>query len=350
MPSREEGTHSLHSRTLSEPAGDPNLLSPSSITPILRSHSPTPSSPSASASEHASIFSSSPPSPTLTASSSVHFHLSSLALRENNPHKQLSPDRHHFRRPSNASQATSFDGSSDGTEYDHDQHLLLTPIDSKKGDGSSLTALSRTVSINDASSSTGPTRKYDDTDKTHSETSIHGNNNNSNNGTSDATSQAQTMPLPEENVDPTPFIFNSWRLASLVDPKSLDSLTALGGVDELIKGLGTDSRQGLSKHALGLMDAKTMNGHASDDGGGGGGDTMNGNGAAHHLENRMEDSPPRGPYSATLADRKRVFGENILPARKSKSLLLLMWLAFKDKVLVRLYFPLRQYTALTATF
>ncbi|ETW83423.1 P-type ATPase [Heterobasidion irregulare TC 32-1] len=34
--------------------------------------------------------------------------------------------------------------------------------------------------------------------------------------------------------------------------------------------------------------------------------------------------------------RKRVYGDNVLPGRKSKSLLLLMWLALKDKVLILL--------------
>ncbi|GJJ08344.1 hypothetical protein Clacol_002555 [Clathrus columnatus] len=328
----EENNHHLQSRPLFEPATDPNLLSPSSITPILRPHSPAPSSPSGS--DHASIFSSSPPSPTLTASSSVHFHPSYLALRENNPHKRLSPDRHHFRRPSDASQATSFDGSLDGTDYTHYQHLPLTSLGNSKGDSSSVTDLSRTVSINDASY-IGLTPK--DGHKFHSETNISVNNNDNSN----TTSQDQTTPLPDENIDPAPFVHNPWRLASLVDPKSLDALTSLGGVDELIKGLGTDSRQGLSKHALGLNNSKTSNGHASSNGssGGddrGGGDTMDGNRAVPHSEDRMEDSPPRSPYSATLADRKRVFGENILPARKSKSLLLLMWLAFKDKVLILL--------------
>ena len=49
----------------------------------------------------------------------------------------------------------------------------------------------------------------------------------------------------------------------------------------------------------------------------------------------VEKAPHGGDaYSGSLEDRKRVYGSNILPARKSKSLLQLMWLALKDKVLV----------------
>jgi Ca2+-transporting ATPase len=40
---------------------------------------------------------------------------------------------------------------------------------------------------------------------------------------------------------------------------------------------------------------------------------------------------------ATIEDRKRVYGENVLPTRASKSLLQLMWMALKDKVLVRVF-------------
>ena len=39
-------------------------------------------------------------------------------------------------------------------------------------------------------------------------------------------------------------------------------------------------------------------------------------------------------YRTSIEDRERIFGQNILPRRPSKSLLQLMWLALKDKVLV----------------
>ncbi|KIJ51508.1 hypothetical protein M422DRAFT_157926 [Sphaerobolus stellatus SS14] len=118
-------------------------------------------------------------------------------------------------------------------------------------------------------------------------------------------------------MDPTPFTFKPLQLAALCDPKSIEALKSLGGIDAVIKGLGTHGKHGLSKHALGLgEDSKPT--HATEDGG----------------------TPPldshSGAFAATPQDRQRVFGENVLPARKSKTLLQLMWLAFKDKVLVLL--------------
>jgi len=128
--------------------------------------------------------------------------------------------------------------------------------------------------------------------------------------------------MPDE--DSSPFEFKPTQLASLVDPKNVGLLTDMGGVKGLIKGLGTHSHHGLSKQALGqCVDSKADHGG---DGGNG-----NGDGAARP----GEDSPSLRHHQATVEDRKRVYGQNILPARRSKSLLLLMWLAFKDKVLVR---------------
>jgi Ca2+-transporting ATPase len=39
-------------------------------------------------------------------------------------------------------------------------------------------------------------------------------------------------------------------------------------------------------------------------------------------------------YRTSIEDRQRIFGQNVLPRRPSKTLLQLMWLALKDKVLV----------------
>ena len=50
-------------------------------------------------------------------------------------------------------------------------------------------------------------------------------------------------------------------------------------------------------------------------------------------EEKYEDEPA---FNAPLDERHRVYGKNILPTRKTKSLLQLMWLALKDKVLVSL--------------
>lgn len=106
----------------------------------------------------------------------------------------------------------------------------------------------------------------------------------------------------DDKTDPTPFRENPTRLAMLVDPKSLEDLEKIGGIDGVLEGLAVDPKTGLTT---------TNDGRAPRSGGGSG-----------------------GAWGATFADRERVYGKNLLPDRPSKSLLELMWIAFKDKVLV----------------
>ena len=108
-----------------------------------------------------------------------------------------------------------------------------------------------------------------------------------------------------DHTDPTPFAFKPYALAALVDPKTLKDLEKMGGLEGLCAGLGTSPTRGLSAHSLGQG--------AGADG---------------------EKSGGEGPLAAPLSDRQRVYGTNSLPTRLSKSLLQLMWLALKDKVLV----------------
>lgn len=57
----------------------------------------------------------------------------------------------------------------------------------------------------------------------------------------------------------------------------------------------------------------------------------------------VTDEELKGPaYDAGLEERRRVYGRNELPPRKTKALWELMWLALKDKVLVRSPFLLPQ--------
>ncbi|EJF64840.1 calcium-translocating P-type ATPase [Dichomitus squalens LYAD-421 SS1] len=177
----------------------------------------------------------------------------------------------------------------------------------------------------------------------------------------------------DENIDAGPFSFKPYRLASLVDPKNLDLLKEMGGVTGLLQGLGTHRKKGLSRRALGK--APDVSHHESfaprvdkdSRPGAGAGD---GASQRHDREPEASDVPKlvlTGPgdedgggislagsrtdlgedagdaeqssgsaYDANLEERRRVFGANTLPIRKTKSLLQLMWLALKDKVLVLL--------------
>ncbi|KZT01381.1 calcium-translocating P-type ATPase [Laetiporus sulphureus 93-53] len=191
----------------------------------------------------------------------------------------------------------------------------------------------------------------------------------------------------DDDVDTGPFEFKPVHLAALVDPKSLEQLEEMGGIKGLLRGLGTDAKRGLSAHALDLTEEQAHFGRpaspvskAHDDRPGAGTHPGAGEGASQRHDRqpnpggrgrKRNDVPGivvTGPasevdlsakqsvksvtevteeegeepwqkgkaYEATLEERKRVYGENVLPIRKTKSLLELMWLAMKDKVLILL--------------
>jgi P-type Ca2+ transporter type 2C len=102
-----------------------------------------------------------------------------------------------------------------------------------------------------------------------------------------------------------PFGFRPKQLAEIAENKDVEALAKIGGTNAVLKGLGTSASRGLSSHALGEV---------SD-----------------------EKSGGEGPFAATRDDRTRVFGVNTMPPQKTKSLLQLMWLALKDKVLVSIH-------------
>ncbi|KAI9463227.1 calcium-translocating P-type ATPase [Lactarius psammicola] len=134
------------------------------------------------------------------------------------------------------------------------------------------------------------------------------------------------------------------------------NLESLGGVEGLIRGLGTNRLRGLSTKLappsqLGSPDPGTVNAV-----------TPNGVEMTPPKPNIMITSPAgvpeglqstaslgansvgrpaslkfsEGAYEATIGDRQRIYGQNILPHRPSKSLLSLMWLALQDKVIILL--------------
>ncbi|CBQ73871.1 related to putative calcium P-type ATPase NCA-2 [Sporisorium reilianum SRZ2] len=124
----------------------------------------------------------------------------------------------------------------------------------------------------------------------------------------------------QRNVDPRPFPFRPIELADLLDPKSVDKLRDMGGVQGLLAALGTDEHRGLD-----LGGTKTIEAGAG----------------AHDIESapaatQAAKSRDANFVDATEQDRVRVYGNNVLPERKSNSLLLLMWLALQDKILILL--------------
>ncbi|KAH7919721.1 Ca-transporting ATPase [Leucogyrophana mollusca] len=367
--------------------GGPAFLSPFSQSPVAqgfgsgrmsldvpRSYSPSPTF--ASSNEGSSL--NVPPSPTLSTQSSVHF-ATSLSLRDNKPEDRngyaslslLSPVPSHRRKGSNATWASSFEAhsSTDETEPDHGgTDYGLVSLHRAKSDATSMTIASPSHTHVDLSSE--PSKSHaafgkspSDSDdnvptssrrKPPSKDDASSNKPNGRSRTPDEESGGVTkIDLDQDaTVDPGPFRFKPYQLASLLDPKSLEALEALGGISGLMSGLGTHGTRGLdTKSAVRSGDDTGRNPSDGRPGAGSGASQRHDRPASLSTESLPgivaatpgdkggsggSGSGDDGAFAATLEDRKRVFGENVLPSRPSQSLLALMWLALKDKVLVLL--------------
>ena len=273
-----------------------------------------------------------PPSPTLSTQSSVQF-TTSTALRGNNPGDGvtslalLSPrdaSRSHSRRPSNATMTST----EEGTVADHSPGLSqLYPAPSNVA--TSVRSAAETFN------SPTPTQVGSSTDIGDFEERIQkhedgrrkvgGDNHDTaeegedEDGDGNGENSMGIDLTRDSHIDPTPFAFRPFHLASLVDPKNLDALEAMGGITGLLGGVGVDAANGLSigERPSKSSDAPTV--VVTDPSG----------------EKAAEDPACEGAaFGAGVEDRQRVYGPNVLPVRKSRTLLELMWLALKDKVLV----------------
>jgi len=163
----------------------------------------------------------------------------------------------------------------------------------------------------------------------------------------------------EIEIKDNPFAFTPKQLARLHDPKSLDVLRAMGGLFGLTMGLRTNIKNGLSPHETRLVakltleqvrhevrerdllemgpsnEAEAQKGHI--------GDSYI---SLEPMETILPDIKPsplartfslRNPYRPAMPfeDRRRVFSSNSIPLRKGKNIFQLMWVALKDKILVR---------------
>jgi Ca2+-transporting ATPase len=174
----------------------------------------------------------------------------------------------------------------------------------------------------------------------------------------------------EPEILDNPFAFTPKQLAKLHDPKDLNVLRQMGGLDGLVFGLQTDCHTGLSSdedhvdHHITLQDvwheletrrkAQMQEGIDKKE--------IDGkNNESEEHEEHFDDKAKRhesgasakrkislGQRRSTMAsvksqaapskgfsDRKRVFQENRIPARKPKNIFQLMWMALHDKILVR---------------
>jgi Ca2+-transporting ATPase len=137
------------------------------------------------------------------------------------------------------------------------------------------------------------------------------------------------------DVKDNKFAFAPGQLSKLLNPKSLDAFYALGGLAGLEKGLRTDRNAGLS------TDESALDGTvAFEDVAPKGVPKYGSHGDVVPIakDGGNPAIPPAEHHHAGVqfADRKRIFRDNRLPEKKSKSLLELAWITYNDKVLILL--------------
>lgn len=189
----------------------------------------------------------------------------------------------------------------------------------------------------------------DSDDQAHSPTSYSGDTHvpssaPSEEGRQPSTVQGSEFAINDETaLDPDPgteadfevpdnkFAFSPGQLNKLLNPKNYQAFHALGGLRGLEKGLRTDRDTGLSIDEKGLEgtvsfeDAKAALAHDSD-----------GKAKPRRALTGTSTTATTKVAEDAFSDRKRIFKDNRLPEKKSKSIFELAWLAFKDKVIILL--------------
>lgn len=132
-------------------------------------------------------------------------------------------------------------------------------------------------------------------------------------------------------VENNPFAFTPGHLSKLYNPKNIQAFHAVGGLVGLTKGLRTDIKSGLSLDEQGLDGAVTIE-QAKEAAAG----TSATDIAKPALSEGADDGVKAETSKSSFQDRKRVYGENTLPDKKTKTILQLAWTALKDKILVLL--------------
>ncbi|KAI9449869.1 calcium-translocating P-type ATPase [Lactarius psammicola] len=357
-------------------------------TPILRNSRNSLDVPGSLAS-HSSGASSShpPPSPTLSAHSSGSVRwATSTVLRDNNPEEHdglsslglLAPSSQGYRQKGRNGTVSSICSIFTDRDIEDSSSLGLSPVRSGHSDvpitlpsptnthvdaGSDISRPSSAASFfkrtvqrvrHSSPSPSGDTDAGPDT--TRNDSVQKGDNADIKRKRAELARPAVLDLKQEADLNVELFAFKPLQLASLVDPKSLENLESLGGVEGLIRGLGTDRLRGLSTKLTppsqsGSREPGTINP-----------ETPYGVEMTSPKLNIMITSPAgvpeglqstaslgansvgrpaslkfsEGTYEATIGDRQRIYGQNILPHRPSKSLLSLMWLALQDKVIILL--------------
>lgn len=121
-------------------------------------------------------------------------------------------------------------------------------------------------------------------------------------------------------MENNPFAFTPGHLNKLLNPKSLAAFKALGGLEGIERGLQSNVKTGLS------VDETTVKSNVS----------------FEQATRRQSDKFPAsseklgGSSSEPFADRIRVYGKNVLPAKKATPFWRLAWTAYNDNVIILL--------------
>jgi len=326
-----------------------------------------------------------PPSlaPSAHSSDSIQFPISTV-LRDNNTDehdglsslKLLAPSSLHNRRKGNIDIVPGVGSSSTEREVEADQSSGLSPVRSAQSDVASPPPSPTHTHVDTSSgvishpSSTAsffratlhPMRQSSPSpsDKTFTGSDETQDNGQKGDNADVKRNRAQlirpaVLDLNQEpDLDVHPFAFNPLQLASLFNPRNLETLEVMGGVDAILRALGTHPTHGLStilrppsylrppdpasqdfreshtaKEEPLMLNSVTLPAAVPQ-----------GLQSLASLAGRSGASLPtafqgfQDVYRASIEDRKRIFGGNIIPQRTNKTLLQLIWLALKDKVLV----------------
>jgi Ca2+-transporting ATPase len=189
----------------------------------------------------------------------------------------------------------------------------------------------------------------------------------------DRSENAELLNLDDdEGIPDNPFAFTPRQLSKLNDPKDLNILRSMGGVEGLVYGLRTNVQGGLSAdedllegqisyrdvvHELETrkkqrvqddIDTKSVSNdgdtaaperHEDDRG------ELRRKGSSASAKRKISLKDRTGTVASGTAqapsggfsDRKRVFAENRIPVRKPKNIFQLMWMTLHDKILVSPY-------------
>nr|POE47533.1 calcium-transporting atpase 2 [Quercus suber] len=131
----------------------------------------------------------------------------------------------------------------------------------------------------------------------------------------------------EFHSENNPFAFTPGHMMKLLNPKSLGAFHAVGGLAGLEKGLRSDRNAGLSMDEGDLDGFVTFKDATA---------VASSSSVTTAVETPVTTATDAKNAPGSFTDRKRVFNDNILPAKKVKTIPELMWLAYNDKVLILL--------------